>query len=150
MIRGDIRSVRRVRWRMFSWTWRKSIVSLGVSKKMYYNESWRLNKAVSALKRPCAMESGIVKTKQWSIWTGADLARLAGADLHWLWIRWFDWWRGVDFEALELLERQSYIQLKEGGYRGRVNKVSEYSIEPISRAIQWLSFLECEHPLYNL
>jgi len=26
-------------------------------------------------------------SKQWSIWTGADLARLAGADLHWLWIR---------------------------------------------------------------
>jgi hypothetical protein len=37
----------------------------------------------------------------------------------------------VDFEALELLERQLYIQLEEGGYRGRINKVSERGVEPI-------------------
>ena len=62
------------------------------------------------------------------------MARLAGADLHWLWIQWFDWWCGVDFQALELLERQSYIQL-EGGYRGRINEVSERGVEPIGRAV---------------
>ena len=37
----------------------------------------------------------------------------------------------MDFEALELLERQSYIQLEEGGYRGRINKVLERDVEPI-------------------
>ena len=56
----------------------------------------------------------------------------------------------MDFKALELLERQLYIQLEEGGYRGRANKASERDIEPISRAVQWLSFLECERPPYNL
>jgi len=64
------------------------------------------------------------------------LARLAGAVLHWLWIQRFDWWRGVDLEALELLERQSYIQLEEGGYRGRINEVSERGVKPIGRAVQ--------------
>ena len=42
----------------------------------------------------------------------------------------------MDFEALELLERQSYIQLKEGGYRGRINEVLKCGVEPIGRAIQ--------------
>jgi hypothetical protein len=42
----------------------------------------------------------------------------------------------VDFEALEHLERQLYIQLEEGGYRGKINKVSERGIELISRAVQ--------------
>jgi hypothetical protein len=42
----------------------------------------------------------------------------------------------VDFEALELLERQLYIQLEEGGYRGRINKVLERGVEPIGRAVQ--------------
>ena len=32
---------------------------------------------------------------------------------------------------MELLERQSYIKLEEGGYRGKINKVSERSVEPI-------------------
>jgi hypothetical protein len=41
----------------------------------------------------------------------------------------------VDFEALEVLERQSYIQLEEGGYRGRINKVLERSIKLIGRAV---------------
>ena len=42
----------------------------------------------------------------------------------------------MDFEALELLERQSYIQLEEGDYRGKINKVSERGIELIGRAVQ--------------
>jgi len=37
----------------------------------------------------------------------------------------------VNFEALELLERQSYIQLEEDGYRGRINKASERGVKPI-------------------
>jgi len=41
----------------------------------------------------------------------------------------------VDFEALELLERQSYIQLEEGDYRGRTNKVLERSVKLIGRAV---------------
>ena len=41
----------------------------------------------------------------------------------------------MDFEALELLERQSYIRL-EGDYRGKINKVSEHGIEVIGRAVQ--------------
>jgi len=41
----------------------------------------------------------------------------------------------VDFEALEVLERQSYIQLEEGGYRGRINKVLEHGVKPIGRAV---------------
>ena len=41
----------------------------------------------------------------------------------------------MDFEALELLERQSYIQLEEGGYRGRINEVLERGVEPIGRAV---------------
>ena len=40
------------------------------------------------------------------------------------------------FKALELLERQLYIQLEEDGYRGRINKVSERGVEPIGRAVQ--------------
>ena len=41
----------------------------------------------------------------------------------------------MDLKALELLERQSYIQLEEGSYRGRINKVSERGVELISRAV---------------
>ena len=42
----------------------------------------------------------------------------------------------MDLKALELLERQSYIQLEEGGYRGRINEVSERGVKPIGRAVQ--------------
>ena len=42
----------------------------------------------------------------------------------------------MDFEALELLERQSYIQSEEGGYRGRINKVLKRGVKPIGRAVQ--------------
>ena len=42
----------------------------------------------------------------------------------------------MDFKALELLERQLYIQLEEGGCRGRINEVLERGVEPIGRAVQ--------------
>ena len=41
----------------------------------------------------------------------------------------------MDFEALEVLGRQPYIQLEEGGYRGRINKVLEHGVKPIGRAV---------------
>ena len=41
----------------------------------------------------------------------------------------------MDFKALELLERQLYIQLEEGGYRGRINKVLERGVKLIGRAV---------------
>ena len=41
----------------------------------------------------------------------------------------------MDFKALEFLERQSYIQLEEAGYRGRINEVSECGVKPIGRAV---------------
>ena len=37
---------------------------------------------------------------------------------------------------MELLEHQLYIQLEEGDYRGKINKVSERGIELIGRAAQ--------------
>ena len=42
----------------------------------------------------------------------------------------------MDFKALEFLERQSYIQLEEGDYRGKINKVLECGIDLIGRAVQ--------------
>ena len=43
--------------------------------------------------------------------------------------------RGVEFKALELLERQLYIQLEKSSYKGMINKVLKYSIKLISKAI---------------
>ena len=46
----------------------------------------------------------------------------------------------MNVEALELLERQSYIQLEEGDYRGRINEVSERGVKPIGRAVRDSAF----------
>ena len=37
---------------------------------------------------------------------------------------------------MELLEHQLYIQLEEGDYRGKINKVLECGIDLIGRAVQ--------------
>ena len=52
----------------------------------------------------------------------------------------------MDFEALELLERQLYIQLEEGGYKGRINKVSECGVEQLVEPYNDLVFWNVSVP----